>query len=394
MFNQAHPSMQKSKKRSNMKSKVMFLTMALTMALATNTVAQDSISRGRTTAPDQTGAHASVAQAITQAVAPVVSAADVTINGRPATKQEKQAAKRMVKQAAKMAGKAAQVAANAVTNPAKAEQLGEELEQMGDQLEEMGDDLARMDSTLSTLAEDTTFFYEDEDSDEVILSDEDIDEMVDEWVQDSGGPKEWVKKVFGGGLGLLGGTLAALAVVVVALFLFALFTAPVWIVLLLLFLVIRSGRKKDAGRTAQAYQTPPTSARPQAASAQKQPHASRMSAAPAAMPQAKPMASDENQETWKSGIRLCCLGVGLIICFIAIGWTSLWGIGALVACLGVAKLVIATTTKGRSGQYVAGPQQESFVTGLGTAEEAPTAETHPTAAEQPSAGDYNKSENA
>ena len=376
-----------------MKNKVMLMAVALTMALATNAVAQDSISRGRTTTPDHAGTHSSLAQAVSNAVAPLVSVSEVSVNGRPATKEEKKAAKNMVKQAARMAGKAAQVAATAVTNPAKAEQLGEELENMGNQLEQMGDELAKMDSSLSELAEDTTFFYEDEDSDEVILSDEDIDEMVDEWVSDGNGPWDIVKKVFGGGMGLIGGSLAILGILILALFLFALFTAPVWIVLLLLFLVIRSGRKKDAGRTAQAYRPTPTLSRPKAA-AQNRAQTGKVSAAPAEMAHAQTVVSDENEDIWKSGVRQSCLGVGFIICYFIVGYKIFLVIGALVACLGIAKLVIATTTKKRSASHTYDPQQESFVTGLGGGENTPTTDTSAAVPEQPATADYNKSENA
>ena len=53
---------------------------------------------------------------------------------------------------------------------------------------------------------------------------------------------------------------------------------------------------------------------------------------------------------WKSGIMWSCVGVGLILVVLGIGLDGLWGIGALVACIGVAKLVIATTTKKQQTQ--------------------------------------------
>ena len=43
-----------------------------------------------------------------------------------------------------------------------------------------------------------------------------------------------------------------------------------------------------------------------------------------------------------------CVGIGLIVLFLSVGFDSFWGIGALVACIGVAKLIIATTTKNKN----------------------------------------------
>ena len=47
---------------------------------------------------------------------------------------------------------------------------------------------------------------------------------------------------------------------------------------------------------------------------------------------------------WKSGIMYSCVGLGLILLFYSIGLEGLWGVGALVACIGVAKMVIAKTS--------------------------------------------------
>ena len=366
-------------KKGNMKSKVILMLMALAMTMGTTSVvAQDSISGGKTTKPEAVSANAS--KKASQGTN--VKTGGFTVNGHPATPQQKQAAKQMVKQAAKMAGKAAQVAATAVTNPAKAEKLGEELEHMGDQLEAMGDDLERMDSTLSELAEDTTFFYEGEDSDEVELDDEDLEEIFGEWSDDGPGFWRWITGVFGSGMGIFGTIMAGICVTLVLLLLFALFTSPIWVVFLLLFLIIRSGRKRESERISQAYQTTtastaasatPNTARTaepsaqQAQARQERRQAPQPSASTARQPM--PNAWDENQETWKSGIRQSCLGIGFIICFFIVGWKILLVVGALLVCLGVAKLVIATTTKGRNGGRAASPQQESFVTGLGAVED-------------------------
>ena len=380
-----------------MKSKVILMFMALTMTMAHTTVmAQEAIDEGKTTNPEavseQTDAKASRGSK--------VKVGGFTVNGRPATPEQKQAAKKMVKQAAKMAGKAAQVAATAVTHPAKAEKLGEELEKMGDQLEAMGDDLERMDSTLGELAEDTTFLYDGEDGDEIELDEDDLDEILEEWSSDGWRPWRWASGLFGRGLGMFGTILGGLLATLIVLLLFALFTSPIWVVFLILYLIIRSGRKRESERMSQAYGTPmSTSAAAtagQAAAAQQtqvrseRPQAART--ATAAARHSMPNAWDENQETWKNGIRQCCLGAGFIICFFIVGWKIFLIIGALLACLGVAKLVIATTTKGRNRNgAAAGPQQESFVTGLGETDE-PVADSQAVEPVQTDNDNYSKSE--
>lgn len=348
----------------------------------------------------------------TQNATATIQMKGMTVNGKPATPQQKAIAKQMTKQGAQMAKKGVQIAMTAVTNPGKAEKLGEELEKMGDEMERLGD-------SLETLAEDTTFFYEGEDSDEVVLSQDDWNDLTEDLrdLKEELGLNTWWGKLIGGGLGLFGGLLGILFAIVICVLLFGLFTAPIWILALIIWLIARSGRK-DRNYQYQAYQTAQAQ---QAAQAQKtaqarsqqgtsnqqtaneqgtgnyqqgtgnqqgtQTYATSSSAMPGTgYVQPYP---DENAEMWKSGVMYCCVGVGLIILFYAIGPSSFWGIGALVACIGVAKLVIATTSKGK-GQNP-GAQQESFVTGLGgeknSAEQASTTQT-------PAANDYNKSENA
>ena len=337
----------------------------------------------------------------------------MTVNGKPATPQQKAVAKQMTKQGAKMAKKGVQIAMTAVTNPGKAEKLGEELEKMGDEMERLGD-------SLETLTEDTTFFYEGEDSDEVVLSQDDWDDLDEDLrdLKEELGLNTWWGKLIGGGLGLFGGFLGILFAIVICVLLFGLFTAPIWLVALIIWLIARSGRK-DRNYQYQAYQTAQAQ---QAAQAQKTAQA-RSQQGTSGQQTANEQGTgnyqqgtgnqqgtqtyatgsttmpgtgyvqpypDENAEMWKSGIMYCCVGVGIAILFFSIGPSSFWGIGALVACIGVAKLVIATTSKGHSSNGGA-PQQESFVTGLGdgqkNAEQGTTAQT-------PSTDDYNKSENA
>lgn len=283
-----------------------------------------------------------------------VKLSGMTVNGKPATAQQKAVAKKMTRQGAQMAKKGVQLAMSAVTNPDKAEKLGDELEQMGEEMERLGD-------SLETLAEDTTFFYEGEDSDDVeLLSESDIDEIGQDFEESFGWLDSWWGKLLGGGLGIMGGILGILIAIFVVVLLFALFTSPIWVLALIIWLIVRGSRTNPT----TTYQNPPmggTQATGQAqplagsANAGEGTYSSQMNAGGnATLP---PMGGvggglypDENAEMWKSGIMWSCVGVGLILVFLGIGFDGLWGIGALVACIGVAKLVIATTTKKKQQQ--------------------------------------------
>ena len=305
----------------------------------------------------------------------------MTVNGKPATRQQKAVAKQMTRQGAQMAKKGVQLAMSAVTNPDKAEKLGEELEQMGDEMERLGD-------SLEVLAEDTTFFYEGEDSDDVeLLSENDIDEIGRDFEESFGWLNTWWGKLLGGGLGILGGLLAVLLAIFVVVFLFALFTSPIWVLALVIWLIIRGSRTKPT----TTYQNPPMgpaqplSSTPQGGEDAAAPQ-SQTDANAGAQPQGQqailngqPIGStgyvqpypDENAEMWKSGIMWSCVGVGLILVFLGIGLDGLWGIGALVACIGVAKLVIATTTKKKQQQQTYDPSKYQVVE-ENKAEDGPT----------------------
>lgn len=288
----------------------------------------------------------------------------MTVNGRPATPAEKAVAKQMVKQGAKMAAKSAKMAVKAVTDPSKVDQMSQELEAMGSEMERLGD-------SLEALTEDTTFLYEGEDEDSVFFSDsdfEDLDEDV-EWLHSFWG------KLFGGSMGIIGGIFGILMAILLIVLLFLVFTSPLWVIALIVWLIVRNNRKP---RTT-AYVNPPlnaaTSQTTEGASTTTDANAATTAntAAPATgYVQPYP---DENTEMWKSGVMTACVGVGLIILFVSIGLEDLWGIGALVACIGVAKLVIASTTKKKN----ASPTQESTGSYRNT----------PASADQ----DYNKSEN-
>lgn len=243
-----------------------------------------------------------------------VTDAKMTVNGKPATAAQKAVAKKMTKQGVRMARKGVQMAVTAVTDPDKAERLGDELERLGDEMECLGD-------SLEALAEDTTFFYEGEDSDAVEADDEDWDYFM-KW-KEKLEPDTWWGKLLGGGLGLLGGFLGILVAIFVVVLLFLLFTSPIWVLALIIWLIVKGSSSTSHAANQQAPVT--TQSVGDVPPAQLHPSG--------------------HQEMWQSGVMWSCVGVGLIFVFLGIGLDAFWGIGALVACIGVAKLVIATTTK-------------------------------------------------
>lgn len=99
--------------------------------------------------------------------------------------------------------------------------------------------------TVEALSEDTTFFYEGEDTTEVIMSDADFNDLIEEWTSDDSIMPQWLKKLFDGGWGIV----ALLLVLVIFLFLFFLLlafcTAPIWIPVLIIVLLLRKSRKKE-----------------------------------------------------------------------------------------------------------------------------------------------------
>lgn len=234
----------------------------------------------------------------------------MTVNGKPATPSQKAVAKQMTKQGARMARKGVQMAVAAVTDPDEAERLGDELEQMGDEMGRLGD-------SLEALAEDTTFFYEGEDSDAVEVDDDDWDAFL-RW-KEKLEPDSWWGKLLGGGLGLLGGILGILVAIFVIVLLFLLFTSPIWVVALVVWLIVKGSSSTSRAANLQTPVSPQAVGDVPPSELQPRGH----------------------QEMWQSGVMWACVGVGLILVFLGIGLDGLWGIGALVTCIGVAKLVIA-----------------------------------------------------
>lgn len=257
--------------------------------------------------------------------------------GRPITDKEKDVAKEMAKKGAQMGSKGVKLALNAITNPSKADSLSKEMDKLGEEMERLGD-------SLESMSEDTTFLYEGEDEDTILLSDDDFDEIAEEFSKNF--HFEW-PSLFGGALGIFGGILGIMIAIFVILLLFGIFTSPLWILALIIWLIVRNNRRNNAGptmtQTTSTGERLATEAGTGAGTGAGTATASN-TAANAYMNRPYP---DENREMWKNGIMNCCIGVGLILLFISIGLDGLWGIGALVACIGVAKLVIASTTKGK-----------------------------------------------
>ena len=316
----------------------------------------------------------------------------MTVNGRSATPQEKAVASKMVRQAGQMTKKATQMAVSAVTDPSKARQLGSELEEMGNDLERMGD-------SLEALAEDTTFFYEGEDSDDVYVTAEDWEDFTNKMEETFGENIQffdtWWGKILGGVIGVMIGILGILIAIFVIALVFGVLTSPLWIVGLIIWLIARGTRSNPTNMPPHANVHGTSSANlGGTASASKAANAGGTTTSQYSTNQGTTFTGttlypDENSEMWRSGVMWSCVGVGLIVFFVALGMKALWGIGALVACIGVAKLVIASTTK--SNKNNGAPQQESFVTGLGAEDNAQPKSNAGTNA--PSSNDYNKNEN-
>ncbi len=268
-----------------------------------------------------------------------IQVSGLTINGRPATSKEKKVVKEMTKQGARMATKGIQLASTAITDPARAEQLGSELEEMGNEMERMGD-------SLEAMADDTVFIYNgDEDGDSLLLSESDIDEMSDDaestlrnYIENT-----WWGKLFGGTLGFFGIMLVILFTFIILAVVFLLITAPVWVLALIIWLLVRNDRKKAPRTQTQAYASTGATAGNNGTQAPQTNGTNSGTEAPSAM-RVSPVEA-ENSEMWRSGINMCCLGVGLAVFFMAIGWDGWWGIGALVACIGIAKVIIAYSAK-------------------------------------------------
>ena len=280
-----------------------------------------------------------------------------TSDVRPATQKEKAVARKMAVKGAQMAKKGANMAVAAVTDPAQAEKIGEEMEKMGEEMERLGD-------SLDAMSQDTTFLWNEEDEDSI---DEFVDNDLDDFVRgvndgfgNFGGP--WYMKLFAIFLAFM--VIALLIFVGVLLFL--IFTAPIWIIALIIYLIVKSRKKSSAATTSAASATPaaattsaaspssvesqpvsPADASPSAAAAS--PDATASAASPSAATSAQPLpsitggtegGSSSIDPTLSSGIKQCGLGLGIIVLVLALGADPLWGIGALVALLGLAKVFI------------------------------------------------------
>ena len=287
-----------------------------------------------------------------------------TSDVRPATKKEKAVARKMAVKGAQMAKKGANMAVAAVTDPAQAEKIGEEMEKMGEEMERLGD-------SLDAMSQDTTFLWNEEDADSI---DEFVDNDLDDFVRgvndgfgNFGGP--WYMKLFAIFLAFM--VIALLIFVGVLLFL--IFTAPIWIIALIIYLIVKSRKKSSAATPTSPAYPAATTASPAAASATPaaattsvesqpvsladaspsaaaaSPDATASAASPSAATSAQPLpsitggtegGSSSIDPTLSSGIKQCGLGLGIIVLVLALGADPLWGIGALVALLGLAKVFI------------------------------------------------------
>ena len=97
----------------------------------------------------------------------------------------------------------------------------------------------------------------------------------------------------------------------------------------------------------------------------------------------RPMAKSTNttvmgsadQELWSKGVKNVALGLGLIMLFGFWGAQALCGIGALIMCLGIGKMVIARTNVKVEATEPSEPPASEVPTAETPAPEAPAAET-------------------
>jgi hypothetical protein len=58
----------------------------------------------------------------------------------------------------------------------------------------------------------------------------------------------------------------------------------------------------------------------------------------------KPVAQQDEEYLWRSGVKKAAIGVGLMVMFIFMDANTLAGVGGLILCLGIGQMVMARTT--------------------------------------------------
>ncbi len=207
------------------------------------------------------------------------------------------------------------------------------------------DDVDSVAALSESVDEDTTFFYEGDVADDSLLmaQDDSLNYATEDFDMDI--PLEWFDswwgKLIGGSLGIMGILIGIIAIIFVVLLL----TSPLWIFILIVWLLYRATRKDKAqtmNHSGDNYSRSPNN----------------LKTNPSNTPDKTP--STTSQEQWTSGIKQCCLGVGLILLFESIGADGLWGIGAIILCMGISKLIISKKNKEKEEAGIYTSEQGSW----------------------------------
>ena len=95
------------------------------------------------------------------------------------------------------------------------------------------------------LSEDTTFFYEGEDTTEFSIYDQDFDDISDQWGSDESFISVVKSLSSDSGWGIFAIFLMLFLALLFLILIFAFLTAPIWIIALILWLLFRKNRKKN-----------------------------------------------------------------------------------------------------------------------------------------------------
>ena len=186
----------------------------------------------------------------------------------------------------------------------------------------ISDDDAIDDTTAIIAFSDTTTVAGEEDSTAAVTSSSSSSttyfyEFTEEDLKNLPAPFKFIMGLLGSAMGVGGAVLAIICLLIV----FAILLSPILIILLVLWLINRNRNEKlklaeQAIRNGQSYDT-------------------FMETTP------------KSQQLWEQGIRKVSIGIGLAILFWFLDFTSLIGIGFLVACYGGGQMFIAHQRKNK-----------------------------------------------
>lgn len=149
-------------------------------------------------------------------------------------------------------------------------------------------------------AEDTTFLYTGDEEDDVILSESDIDDFVHS-----------VRKEWSGDLPWWGKALFIIFAVLLVTLLFFIFTAPLWVLALIIWLIYRSNKRQPASPS--IFDAP----------------------------------TGTDTYLWRKGMNQVAWGAGLLIAALVLSSRLIAAIGLVLACLGGSKLYLANRERSK-----------------------------------------------